>query len=72
MKLRFSKKALARLPVELRHNTNNITIQKMQLLALIRHPDTRENMRAVYLTQLKMIIRKQKILIPIMRSQRVH
>ena len=71
MKLRFSKKALARLPEELRFNSDNVTMQKMQLLALIRHPDTRENMKAHYLDVLRVIWRK-----PLPRhqltSQRVH
>jgi len=59
MKLRFSKKALARLPKELQYNSDNLMIQKMQLLALIHHPETREKMKTVYSGQLKIVIRKQ-------------
>ena len=47
------------MPEELRHNTDNMLLQKMQLLALIRHTDTRENIKEHYLWCLKMIIRKQ-------------
>lgn len=72
MKLRFSKKELSRLPEELRFNSDNTLMQKMQLLALMRHPDTRENMKAIHLAQLKIIIRKQRIKIPQLTSQRVH